>query len=65
MTLFSIFGGVALLLAATGLYSVVSYTVVQRTPMVSVSAWPWVAQRGATCFATGSQFDDALIAVGP
>jgi len=62
MTLFSIFAAVALLLAATGLYSLVSYTVAQRTHEFGIRMALGAQRRHVLQLVTGSVM--ALIAIG-
>jgi predicted permease len=62
MTLFSIFAAVALLLAATGLYSVVSYTVAQRTHEFGIRMALGAQRHHVLRLAAGSM--TALIAIG-
>jgi predicted permease len=62
MTLFSIFAAVALLLAATGLYSVVSYTVAQRTHEFGIRMALGAQRRHVLRLVAGSMM--ALIGMG-
>jgi predicted permease len=62
MTLFSIFAAVALLLAATGLYSIVSYTVAQRTHEFGIRMALGAQRRHVLQLVAGSTM--SLIGVG-
>jgi putative ABC transport system permease protein len=62
MTLFTIFAGVGLLLAATGLYSVVSYAVAQRTQEFGIRMALGARPRHVLKLVAGSV--TALIAAG-
>jgi ABC-type antimicrobial peptide transport system permease subunit len=62
MTLFSIFAGLGLLLAATGLYSVVSYAVAQRTQEFGIRMALGARPRHVLQLVAGSV--TALIAAG-
>jgi ABC-type antimicrobial peptide transport system permease subunit len=62
MTLFSIFAAVALLLAATGLYSLISYTVAQRTHEFGIRMALGAQRRHVLRLVASSTL--ALIAIG-